>query len=142
MQYRDERDIDRRLLNRVGGLRTAEQPYRFQPSVRRRIITGSLRPGCTTIIAAPVCWVYAAPPIPMSACSAKRQRNLVRLRVAEIQQHPVAHVVGDKAVEARDRLGDAAVIGADDLAQVLGIQATLGLANRGSTSAQGSNQVE
>ena len=47
---------------------------------------------------------------------------LVRLRVAEIDQHAVAHVLGDKAVEAADRLGDAAVIGADHLAQVLGIE--------------------
>ena len=48
---------------------------------------------------------------------------LVRLRVAEIHQHAIAHVLGDKAVEAADRLGDAAMIGADDLAQVLGIEA-------------------
>ena len=47
---------------------------------------------------------------------------LVRLRVAEIDQHPVAHVLGDKAVEAGDRLGDRAVVGADDLAQVLGVE--------------------
>ena len=30
---------------------------------------------------------------------------LMRLRIAEIDQHPVAHVLGDKAVEAADRLG-------------------------------------
>jgi hypothetical protein len=48
---------------------------------------------------------------------------LVRLRVAEVHQHPIAHVIGDEAVEAGDRIGDAAVIGADDLAQVLGVQA-------------------
>ena len=47
---------------------------------------------------------------------------LVRLRVAEIDQHAVAHVLGDEAAEAGDRLGDAAVIGADDLAQVLGVE--------------------
>ena len=48
---------------------------------------------------------------------------LVRLRVAEIHKHPIAHVLGDKAAEAGDRLGDAAMIHADDLAQILGIQA-------------------
>ena len=35
----------------------------------------------------------------------------------------IAHVIGDKAVEAGDRIGDAAMIGADDLAQVFGVQA-------------------
>ena len=49
--------------------------------------------------------------------------ELVRPRVAEVHQHPIAHVPGDKAVEAGDRVGDAAMIPADDLAQVLGIQA-------------------
>jgi ABC-type glutathione transport system ATPase component len=43
--------------------------------------------------------------------------------VAEVDQHTVAHVFGDKAGEAGDRVGDAAVIGADDLAQILGIVA-------------------
>ena len=47
---------------------------------------------------------------------------LMRLRVAEIDQHAVAHVLGDKAVEPGDDLGDGAVIGADDLAQILGIE--------------------
>ena len=32
---------------------------------------------------------------------------LMRLRIAEIDQHPVAHVLGDKAVEAADRLATA-----------------------------------
>ena len=44
---------------------------------------------------------------------------LMRLRIAEIDQHPVAHVLGDKAVEAADRLGDCAVVVADQLAQIL-----------------------
>jgi hypothetical protein len=48
---------------------------------------------------------------------------LVRPRVAEVHQHPIAHVLGDKAVEVGDRIGDAAMIHADDLAQVLGIKA-------------------
>ena len=47
---------------------------------------------------------------------------LMRLRIAEIDQNPVAHVFGDKAVEAGDRVGDAAVVGADHLAQILGIK--------------------
>ena len=47
---------------------------------------------------------------------------LMRLRVAEIDQHAVAHVLGDKAVEAGDDLGDGAVIGADQLAQILRVE--------------------
>jgi len=47
---------------------------------------------------------------------------LMRLRISEINQHAVAHVFGDKAVKAADRLGDTAMIGADDLAQILGIE--------------------
>ena len=38
---------------------------------------------------------------------------LMRLRIAEIDQHAIAHVLGDKAGEAADRVGDGAVIGAD-----------------------------
>ncbi len=48
---------------------------------------------------------------------------LMRLRVAEIDQHAVAHVLGDKTGEAGNRVGDAAMIGADYLAQILGIVA-------------------
>ena len=47
---------------------------------------------------------------------------LVRSRIAEIDQHAVAHVLGDKAVEAPTTLGNGAVIGGDDLAQILGIE--------------------
>ena len=47
---------------------------------------------------------------------------LMGLRIAEIDQHPVAHVFRDKAVKAADRIGDRAVIGADELAQILGIE--------------------
>jgi hypothetical protein len=46
----------------------------------------------------------------------------VRLRVAEIDQHTVAHVLRDKAVEPGDDLGDGPVIGGDDLAQILRIE--------------------
>jgi hypothetical protein len=48
---------------------------------------------------------------------------LMRLRVAKVHQNPIPYVLGDKAVEAGDRIGDAAMIQADDLAQVFGIQA-------------------
>jgi hypothetical protein len=44
---------------------------------------------------------------------------LVRLRIAEIDQYPVTHVLGDKAVEAADRLADRTVVVADQLAQIL-----------------------
>jgi hypothetical protein len=47
----------------------------------------------------------------------------MRLGIAEINQHPVAHILGDKAAKAGDGVGDAAMIGADDLAQILGIEA-------------------
>jgi hypothetical protein len=43
-------------------------------------------------------------------------------RVAEIDQDTVAHVLGDKAIEPGDHFGDGAVIGGDDLAQILGIE--------------------
>ena len=48
---------------------------------------------------------------------------LVRLGIAEINEHAVAHVFGDKTAKAADGVGDAAVVGADDLAQILGIEA-------------------
>ena len=47
---------------------------------------------------------------------------LVRSRVAEIDQHAVAHVLGDEAIEPSDDLGDRAVIGADDLTQILWVK--------------------
>ena len=34
-------------------------------------------------------------------------------------EHPVAHVLGDKPVEATDRLGDSTVVIPDQLAQIL-----------------------
>ena len=43
----------------------------------------------------------------------------MRLRVAEIDQHPIAHIFGDKPVEAADRLGNGAVIVPDQLPQIL-----------------------
>ncbi len=47
---------------------------------------------------------------------------LVRLRVAEIHQNSVAHILGDKAAEVSDRIGDTAVIRTDDLTQILWIE--------------------
>ena len=49
--------------------------------------------------------------------------GLVRFRIAEIDQHAVAHVFGDKAVEAGDHAGRAFVVGGDDVAQVFRIDA-------------------
>jgi hypothetical protein len=48
---------------------------------------------------------------------------LMRLRIAEIDQDAIAHIFGDKAAIAADVVGDAAMAGADDLAQILGIEA-------------------
>ena len=46
----------------------------------------------------------------------------MRPRIAEIDQHPVAHEFGDKAVVARDDAGNGVLIGADLLAQFLGVE--------------------
>jgi hypothetical protein len=48
---------------------------------------------------------------------------LMRLGIAEINQHAIAHIFGDKAAKAADGVGDAAMVGTDDLAQILGIEA-------------------
>jgi len=50
------------------------------------------------------------------------RRVLMRRRVTKVDQDTVAHVLGDKAREATGRFGDTAVIGADNLAQILGIE--------------------
>ena len=42
--------------------------------------------------------------------------------IAEIGQHAVAHVAGDEPAQPRDILGDAAMIGLDHVAKVLGIE--------------------
>jgi len=47
---------------------------------------------------------------------------LMRLWIAEIHQDAVAHVAGDKPAKALDNLCDAAMVGADDPAQILGIE--------------------
>jgi hypothetical protein len=50
-------------------------------------------------------------------CNAREDDTL-----AEIDQHSVAHVLGDKAVEIVDRLTDRAIVVADLLAQILGVE--------------------
>ena len=47
----------------------------------------------------------------------------VRLGIAEINEHTVAHAFRNKSGKAAHRIGDAAMIGAHDLAQILGIEA-------------------
>jgi hypothetical protein len=46
----------------------------------------------------------------------------VRARIAEINENAVAHVFGDKTAVTLDSRGAAAMIGADDVAQILGIE--------------------
>jgi hypothetical protein len=46
----------------------------------------------------------------------------MRLRVAEIDQDTIAHVLGDKAIEPGDNLGGGAVIRGDDFAQILELE--------------------
>jgi hypothetical protein len=47
---------------------------------------------------------------------------LMCLGVAEIDEHPVPHVLGHKTVKPGDRLRDALVIGPDHRPQVLGVE--------------------
>jgi len=47
----------------------------------------------------------------------------MRLGIAEINEHAVAHILGDKTAKAADGVAHAAMVGADDLAQILGIEA-------------------
>jgi hypothetical protein len=47
---------------------------------------------------------------------------LVSLRIAEIREHAVAHVLGDKSAIALDEASAAAMIGADDPSKVLGVE--------------------
>ena len=47
----------------------------------------------------------------------------MRCRIAEVNQHTIAHIPGDEAPEAAHGLGDARLIGRNDLAQVLRIHA-------------------
>src|SRR5215472_6696123 len=42
--------------------------------------------------------------------------------VSEIGQHAVAHVFGDEAIEPCDDLGDGTMVGAEDVAQILGVE--------------------
>src|SRR5215472_1682436 len=45
----------------------------------------------------------------------------MRLGIAEIGKHAIAHVFGDKATVALNQFSAAAVIGSDDAPQVLGV---------------------
>jgi hypothetical protein len=47
---------------------------------------------------------------------------LVRPRPAEIDQHAVAHELCDETIEARDHAGAGALVGADQIAVVLGVE--------------------
>ena len=47
----------------------------------------------------------------------------MRLRITEIDQNAVAHVLCHKAAEAADSIGDAGLIGGNDLAQVFRVHA-------------------
>src|SRR5262249_38704035 len=47
---------------------------------------------------------------------------LMRPRIAEIDQHPIALELGDKAIIARDDTGNGVLIGAELLAQFLGVE--------------------
>jgi hypothetical protein len=47
---------------------------------------------------------------------------LVRLRIAEIYQHSVAHILGDEPTEPDDGLGHVYLIEDDHLAQILRVE--------------------
>jgi hypothetical protein len=47
---------------------------------------------------------------------------LMRSRIAEIDQHPVAHIFSDKAVEAADRIGDGVMVVPDEVPQILRVK--------------------
>src|SRR4051812_41023844 len=48
--------------------------------------------------------------------------SLMRLWPAEVDQHAIANIAGNEAIERLDGGGDTRLIGADDLAQILGIK--------------------
>ena len=48
---------------------------------------------------------------------------LVRLGITEVDENAVTHVLGDKAAEATHGLGDALLIGRNDLAEVFRVHA-------------------
>ena len=48
---------------------------------------------------------------------------LMSRRVAEIDQHAIAQILGDKSVKARHHIGDRLVEGGDQIAHVLGVKA-------------------
>ena len=56
---------------------------------------------------------------------------LVRLRIAEVGEHAVAHVLRDMAAPALDGSHHAAMVGADEVAHVLGVEAPAELGRAG-----------
>ena len=67
---------------------------------------------------------------PLTACDQLQPRPhrslgvvLMGLRIAEVHEHAVAHVLRDEPAEAAHGLGDALLIGRNDLAQVLRVHA-------------------
>src|SRR5215472_6055303 len=60
--------------------------------------------------------------IPNPARTARSASSLVCTRIAEIDEDAVAHVLGNEAVERGDSFADRAMIGSNDLAEILGIE--------------------
>jgi hypothetical protein len=60
---------------------------------------------------------------------------LVGLRPSEVDQKPVPEELGDMAVEMPDNLGAGLLVGADDLAELLGVQ-SLGERRKGDQVAE------
>jgi hypothetical protein len=48
---------------------------------------------------------------------------LMRLRIPEVDQHPIAHVLRDEASEALHGLGNTLLVGRNDLAEVFRVHA-------------------
>src|SRR5262245_52062527 len=73
-------------------------------------------------------WVAALPSVSTALIRANPSPHrsfgviFVRLRIAKIDEHSVPHVLSDETVKPADRVGDTALIRADHLAQILGIQ--------------------
>src|SRR5215467_12233112 len=68
--------------------------------------------------------IEAADGVDRAKSGTDRPISIVFMRsgVAEIYQYAVAHILGDKPVEASDDFGNGTVISGNDLAQVLGVE--------------------
>jgi hypothetical protein len=68
--------------------------------------------------------IEAADALDKCQCGAYRTLGivLVRLRIPEIDEHPVAHIFRDKPAERVDLFGDGFVIISDQFAQILGVE--------------------